>query len=282
MTDLSSLPPAARALVDRVVDAAKAEPGILGLTLGGSAVAGGVDQFSDLDFVVICRPEDQASVLADATQLAARMGNLLASFTGEHVGEPRLLICLYGPPLLHIDLKFVSTTDLRLRVEDAIVIWEREPGTLGKAMEATSAVWPQPDFQWIEDRFWVWVHYTAGKLGRGELFECLDALAYFRSAIFGPFLAVQHGARPQGVRRLEQYAGDALQDLEDTVGDHTTEGCLGALRASIGLYRRLRDAIDDGTLVRRTEAEVASLDYVDEIAGAALAQPKGRRSGLRR
>ena len=34
-----------------------------------------------------------------------------ATFTGEHVGESRVLICLYGPPLLHVDLKFVSLSD---------------------------------------------------------------------------------------------------------------------------------------------------------------------------
>lgn|SRR5215471_3310109 len=266
MTDLGSLSPAARALLDRVIDAAKGEPRIVALTLGGSAVADGTDQFSDLDFVLICRAEDQASLLAEARQLAARVGPLLASFTGEHVGEPRLLVCLYGPPLQHVDLKIVSIADLGLRVEDGVVVWEREPGTLAKAMEGTAAAWPQPDLQWIEDRFWVWVHYVAGRLGRGELFECLDALTYFRSTVFGPLLAVERGHRPQGVRRLERYAGDVLQQLEDTVGDHTREGCLRALRASIGLYRRLRDAMDDGGLVRRGEAEGESLDYLDEIS----------------
>jgi len=273
MTDLSSLSPAAGALVRRVIDAAKGERRVVGLALGGSAVVGGIDQFSDLDFVVVCRPEDQASLLSDARQFAARVGHLLASFTGEHIGEPRLLVCLYGPPLQHVDLKVVSISDLALRVEDGIVIWEREPGTLGKAMDETSAVWPQPDLQWIEDRFWVWIHYAAGRLGRGELFECLDAMAYFRSAIFGPILAVQHGARPQGVRRLEQYAGDALEELEDTVGDRTPQGCLVALRASIGLYRRLRDAAEDDTLVRRSEAEAASVEYLDQIAAGISDQP---------
>jgi len=273
MTDLSSLSPAAGALVRRVIDAAKGERRVVGLALGGSAVVSGIDQFSDLDFVVVCRPEDQASLLSDARQLAARVGHLLASFTGEHIGEPRLLVCLYGPPLQHVDLKVVSISDLALRVEDGIVIWEREPGTLGKAMDETSAVWPQPDLQWIEDRFWVWIHYAAGRLGRGELFECLDAMAYFRSAIFGPILAVQHGARPQGVRRLEQYAGDALEELEDTVGDRTPQGCLVALRASIGLYRRLRDAAEDDTLVRRSEAEAASVEYLDQIAAGISDQP---------
>jgi hypothetical protein len=122
--------------------------------------------------------------------------------------------------------------------------------------------------QWIEDRFWAWVHYTATKIGRGELFECLEACGYFRTAIFGPLLAVRHGERPQGVRRLERYSGEALRELEETVGDHTREGCLQALGASIGLYTRLRDEMDDGSLVRRVEAQAASLDYLHEIAGS--------------
>jgi hypothetical protein len=108
----------------------------------------------------------------------------------------------------------------------------------------------------------------ATKLGRGELFECLDVYNYFRGAVFGPLLAVEHDQRPQGVRRLERYAGDALAELEQTVGNHSRDGCLRALRASIRLYQRLRQNADDQSLVRRAEADAASLDYLEEIAAS--------------
>ena len=62
-----------------------------------------------------------------------RLGPLLACFTGEHVGEPRLLIALYGPPLLHVDLKFVAERDLDVRVEDGRVLWQRD-GALDRAL----------------------------------------------------------------------------------------------------------------------------------------------------
>lgn len=52
-------------------------------------------------------------------ELAGTLGHLLHAFTGEHVGEPRLLICLYGPELLHVDLKFVTLEMLTQRVEGA-------------------------------------------------------------------------------------------------------------------------------------------------------------------
>ncbi len=58
-------------------------------------------------------------------KIAANLGTLLSAFTGEHVGEPRLLICLYGPELLHVDLKFVSINDIAHRVKDPVILWER-------------------------------------------------------------------------------------------------------------------------------------------------------------
>ena len=45
--------------------------------------------------------------MGERRTIAESCGGLLAAFTGEHVGEPRLLICLYGPPLAHVNLKFV-------------------------------------------------------------------------------------------------------------------------------------------------------------------------------
>ena len=50
--------------------------------------------------------------MAQRKVLAGTLGHLLHAFTGEHVGEPRLLICLYGPELLHVDLKFMDLAAL--------------------------------------------------------------------------------------------------------------------------------------------------------------------------
>jgi hypothetical protein len=91
-----------------------------------------------------------------------------------------------------VDLKFVRLSDLSQRVEDAIPIW-RQDSVSEAELRPGPAVWPQPDRQWTEDRFWVWVHYFATKIGRGELYECLDALAFMRTHVLGPLLAVRHG-----------------------------------------------------------------------------------------
>ncbi len=88
-------------------------------------------------------------------------------------------------------------------------------------------------------------------------------LAAMRAIVFGPLIAHGGGHRAAGVRRLEQMAPGLVPALEATIGDHTPHGCAAALRASVALYRRLRD--DTSALVRRTSAEAAGLDYLAQI-----------------
>jgi Nucleotidyltransferase domain len=256
--------PAARRFLDGLLAAVQADPRIVGLLLAGSTATGEMDEFSDVDTVIVSTDESHPELLAGAQELAAGLGPLLVAFTGEHVGEPRLLIALYGPPLLHVDLKFVGLSDLAARVEDGVVAWERDR-LVSAALVGSAAVWPMPDPQWLEDRFWVWVHYGAAKIGRGELFECLDALGLIRSIVLGPLLAVRAGARPQGARRLERLAPVEVPALEATIGDHSADGCADALRAAIALYRELRDP----AVEIRDAAEEASVAYLEEVASRA-------------
>ncbi len=265
MSGPGSFHPLGPAVIERAVESVSADERFVGLMLGGSSLTGETDEFSDLDLVVATRDADHGTALADSPEFAARLGPLLVCFTGEHVGEPRLLICLYGPPLLHVDLKFVALSDLASRVEDPIVLWEREARLIANATVANPAVWPAPQLQWIEDRFWVWIHYTAAKIGRGELYEALDALAALRRLVLGPMLAETAGLDQQGSRRLERHAGEHAAALAGTVGDLNAPGCREALRACADLYRTLRDHLDDGSLRRHAEAERLSLTYLDEL-----------------
>ena len=254
------LPGLAGPVLERLLEAAAADRRIAGVTAGGSAVTDTMDEHSDLDLVVVCRDGDGPGMLADVREIAARSGPLLAVFTGEHVGEARLLIALYGPPLLHVDLKVIEVADLASRVEDGVVLWERD-GAVSTGAGESRARWPMPDPQWIEDRFWVWIHYAGAKLARGEYFECLDVLAYLRGVVLGPLIAVEHGQRPQGVRRIERYAPERARALEATVGDHSSAGCARALRTAADLYRELRDP----RVELRADAEREALAFLEPL-----------------
>lgn len=248
--------------LSRAVPLLASDARILAVGAVGSYLANTLDEFSDLDLVVVVDPAHEASVSADRQHIAGALGSLLASFTGEHVGEPRLLICLYDEPLLHVDLKFVALPDMAHRVEDPVVLWERE-GRLSAALRPGDAAFPAPDASWIEARFWVWVHYAAGKIGRGELFEAVDFFAFLRGTVLGPLILQRSGARPTGVRKIETFAPALAEALRATIATYDTRDCLRALRASVALYRRLRG--DPDSAPPRSAAEGAAMAYVDEV-----------------
>src|SRR2546427_9789326 len=210
------MPAMHRAFLERAILQFRADERLVGIAAGGSFISRMLDEHSDLDLVVVSLPAVPKQVLREGPDLAQRLGPLLASFPGDHVGEPRLLICLYGPPLLHVDLKFMSTEELAHRVEDPTVLWDRN-GEVAVGLARGRAEYPQPDFQWIEDRFWVWVHYTITKIARGELFEALDALAVIRRRVLGPLILLAAGARPDRVRRLEAVAPALVPRLSSAV-----------------------------------------------------------------
>jgi nucleotidyltransferase-like protein len=260
----AKLADAPRALLRRILDGTRENPALIGLAAGGSFRSGKMDDFSDLDLVVVVDPAAEEDVRASRVAIAASLGPLLASFTGEHVGEPRLLVCLYGPPTVHVDLKFVTPDELAVRVEDPIVLWDRG-GRVRNALAEGAAIWPEPDPQWIEDRFWVWVHYAATKIGRGELFEALDFTAFLRLQVLGPLALREASAPPSGVRRLERDAPARARQMRETVARYDARDLVSAVRAAVALYRELRDRGPEG-LERRSGAETAAIEYLDAVA----------------
>ena len=259
----TTLAPLHRALIDRAVDRLSADPRIVGVAAAGSYAQDAMDEFSDVDLVVAVEPAAHAGVMAQRHDIASRVGPLLAAFTGEHVGEPRLLICLYGPPVLHVDLKFVALPDAAARIDEPVVLWERE-GRLSAVLATSSARHPQTDPQWIEDRFWVWIHYAATKIGRGELFEAIDHLAFLRGRVLAPLGLDELGLRASGVRRLEMLAPALAAELKATAAVHEAASVLRAALACVAVYRRLRTAQGD-RVQWRNAAEAAAVGYLAEV-----------------
>lgn len=259
------IPATHQAFIESATEILKRDKRIHGLAAGGSYITGGMDEFSDIDFVVAADPAHIDQVMCERHEIAGRLGKLLASFTGEHVGEPRLLICLFGPPLLHVDLKFVSLEDLPHRVEDPAILWERD-GAMSKAFALGRAEYPVPQMQWIEDRFWVWIHYCAVKIGRGELFETLESISFLRQIVIGPLIAIKDGRLARGVRNIEEDAPSYLPLLKETVAGHDPVSCIKALRTIIGLYLELRERLAGDSLILRSEAEKYAAEYLNEIA----------------
>lgn len=257
--------------LERALLRLQADPRIVGVAAAGSLAGGRMDEFSDLDLVIAVEPDTTAAVMDERHRIAAELGLLAAAFTGEHIGEPRVLICLYhgeeGAAPLHVDLKFVSLPDAVVRVDEPVILWERE-GRLSQVLQTGEAHYPVPNLPWIEDRFWVWIHYAALKIGRGELFEAVDFLAYLRAQVLGPLVLTEAGAQPAGVRRVETAAPSRAGQLQATVAAYDRDSCIRCLYAAVDLYRSLRHSVGNGhaDMAANEAAESTAMTYLSDIA----------------
>lgn len=236
----STLPALHLEFVERVRNEVEHDPRLAALLAGGSYIHGGFDEHSDLDFVVVVQDESYPEVMASRDEFAGRVGELLAAFTGEHVGEPRLLICLYGPSLIHVDLKFVTSSDLGRLVERPAVLFARDPEQVEARLDAATIAWPNASPEWFEQRAWIWLHYGATKLARGELFEAIAMLAFFRDQVLGPMLHRRAGHPQRGVRRIEALGDACIGRLASTIPAFETASVRGAFLAAVDMYLDLR------------------------------------------
>ncbi|WP_420615444.1 oxalate:formate antiporter [Candidatus Palauibacter sp.] len=259
------MPARHRTFLERALAAVPGVEGIVGLAAGGSFIAGEIDEFSDLDLVLAVEPSSWPEILDRQQAIAGELdSSFLAGFTGEHVGEPRLLVCLYGPPLLHVDLKFVSLDDVHERIEDPVILWEVD-GCLSAAFARAAPRYPTADPDWIAERFWIWAHYVADKVERGEIFEALDGLTFMRAVALAPLAFRRADVQATGVRRIEDRLPAFATDLERTVAGVDTAACAVALEAAIDLYTKLREAggtpgtVEMSDVEREVRAYVAAL-----------------------
>jgi hypothetical protein len=266
--------------VKRAVAALEGDRRFLGLLAGGSYIGNQLDGYSDLDLVLVVRDADYGAVMKDRRKFAKSIGQVQYAFTGEHVGEPRLLICLYAEPMLHVDLKFIVLKDLDERIETPVVLWERDGGIARRIAGSAPPRWPNRAPEWFEERFWVWIHYLASKLGRGELFETIGGLSDVRAWVLGPMIARRHGTEQRGVRRIETVAPVLAPRLSATLGADSQSECARAIRETIELYRELRADLPPRN--RNADGETVVVEFVEATLARARATPGTRTAAKRK
>lgn len=237
---------------------------VIGLAVAGSWLTDEIDEFSDLDLILVTQEKisHDKNLMLD---YAKKLGDFLSGFTGEHVGEPRLLICLYDNPLLHVDIKFLTLEEFQSRIETPVLLIDKD-GKLANIIHHTEAKFPYPDYQWIEDRFWTWIHYALLKTGRGEYFEAYDFMGFLRMVVFGPLLHIKNGNLPRGVRKVETALKTSdLEKLKLTIPDYNRQSLLESLRNAVSLYRHLRAELFDSKINLQNNTEEKVMRYFEEI-----------------
>ena len=255
--------------INRALPVLKKDARILGVALGGAYAKNALDEYSGLDFVIAAEPSEYEGLLDDRVALAEKMGGLLACFPAEHIQRPEQLICLFNEPLLHVDLNFQPLDKIGNRAEETVIIYEKD-GLMSKEYAKNAVNIPMPNLQWFEDRFWIWVHYIATQIGRGEFFDAIEGLAFLRSRVLGPLLLIKSGKPPWGVREVELAAPDEMPRLILTLAEHNAKSCLKALKSATDLYINLR-GYNKAKLLNREEAQRRALQFLDSISDKVMA-----------
>ncbi|AMC93127.1 oxalate:formate antiporter [Erysipelothrix larvae] len=251
-------------MIQKVLEFSIRDSRLIGLAISGSYITKSLDEYSDLDFVIVVEDKSYEEVNEQRLLIVEQFGTLVSAFTGEHVGEPRLIISLYDSPVLHVDFKFTTLNGLLDRVEDSVILYE-ENNCITEMYSKKEPHFPTPDLQWIEDRFWIWVHYACTKIGRRELFETIDFLSFLRQSVLAPLIQLHLGKLPRGVRKIELDAPQYIEALEKTVATHDYESCVNALKATINLYLELREKLSQSSFFRKVEAERVALRYFHDL-----------------
>jgi len=249
---------------EKVLDIVRKDSNVIGLAVAGSFITDELDEYSDLDLILITKKKigsDKEKML----DYAKSFGEFISGFTGEHVGEPRLLICLYDNPLLHVDIKFLTLPEFYDRIENPVVLFERN-NQLTDVINSTKAEWPVVDYQWIEDRFWTWVHYACVKIGRGELLEAFDFLSFLRMTVLSPLMQIKNKKLPRGLRRVETELNlSDLENLKITIAQYNRNSIIKALDNTVSVYKSLRRKLYTDKVQLQSLAEKRSCEYLKQL-----------------
>jgi predicted nucleotidyltransferase len=254
------LPDAHQSFLNGALPVLQSDARVQAVVVSGSAVTGGVDVWSDLDLVVLVEDAAEAALTGEHFAIVERMGTLLQAFRADHLGEPRLLICLYDTPLLHVDVKFLAYKDVHTLRYAAEVLWARSvrpdlPGP-GAAREF--------NVQWCADRLPGWAHYLGIKIGRGELFEALNSLDFLRTRVLAPLIALEAGTPPRGLRRLEETKSPRLASLARTTCAYDRAAIAAASGEAIELASSLLDVVGPN-VNRNRHAEHRATTFLNEV-----------------
>jgi len=227
---------------ERLSAAARKHAATVGVAISGSLAAGRGDRYSDLDLVVVARDAAGVGLLRDA--IPAADGVPVARYGGEHVGEPRLVVALYGS-LVKVDFMFLRLDELAEwnGGRPIRVLWESSRALTRALGQPVAATTPREAIEDVERRFWTWSWYALTKVCRGERYEGLSAIGYLRDRALLPMLALGRGRAPRGPRRIDELVESSSLPFEQTLAGLDQGDLLRALRATIALYRRIADPL---------------------------------------
>jgi predicted nucleotidyltransferase len=256
--------PEHRELLERAFVRFQDDVRAVGLVVGGSLAHGGADFYSDVDLYVVVRDGALEDVFAERSSIAEAVGSPLFSFTVDPLpgGSIDYVVVYEGP--IKFDFMYLRESDLEPHPKWVGCAMLKDMNAQAGAVVARSEVLgpPRPSAKGLlelNQKFWTWCWYAFGKIERGELWEALDGLHSIRSLALVPLLDWAAGRPHEGYRRLEQKTDpEEASRLSATVAPVRAQDLYAALRAEVGLFRKLRALVLDryGLILDTTPEEV--------------------------
>lgn len=165
--------------------------GEMPLKLGGSALRGEADRWSDVDLALIVPAKQHREMVAHVYRELEALPQTFVLFHADHLNLPHLLICC-----LDFD-DAVAKVDVEVRADEPTESWACAP--------------PFWDREGLMQRACGWTWYTFTKIGRGELLEAADGLDLLRSRAVLPLWQEALGLPREGFRWGERRLPEDLQ-----------------------------------------------------------------------
>ena len=248
--------------LDRAVSIAEKDARFVGLAL--HEAADHEREFTSLELVFVCTPLAFGDCAGDLKGVAEALGPILLRYEQEKSDAEYELSCLYDEPLRRIDLRLLPTDGVAL-LHAPQILWDRDE-TLAKELAKHRDVTPPLDLQWMEDRFWLWLHGAAEALRQGAIFEALHQMSCLRTRILAPLLLKKQALPSDALLALDTAGGDEISSLRATVPLYDARSCELSLREAAKLYVGLRETLAPENLRRHRRAEMAVMRHLHQVS----------------
>jgi len=235
-------------ILDRLVEALRADSRIAGVLVVGSGAVGFTDDYSDIDLaVVVGRADDVKPAFDDWGTTSAGLFEVLACAPVPRASN----IFLYAMLLkgfLELDISFQCLDDLVARRARWQVAWDRTD-RIADLMRASWDARQEPDPSGTFCRYmegcWHYVNHAGQCVARRQLWRAIGDVDVIRGQVID--LAGMCGGRDtHRAREVDDLPADLLTDLADTLVRRVEPvEILRSLRAAVQLFIRHARALAD-------------------------------------
>ncbi|TET80380.1 MAG: hypothetical protein E3J43_02235 [Candidatus Heimdallarchaeota archaeon] len=193
--------PKHQSLLERTAEVLIKDSRVRGIYVGGSQSA---DEFSDVDLSILCKTEeDRESLKKDRLRIAQEVGKLKAESMS---GFPYVYVTFYEEEEVKVDYSFsIVPPELRPDKVNVTIIYDPD-GHLEKMVKNCKKLKWELELDDLAHKikhFHMGISYTVSKFLRGELWDGLDCVDFFRKYLV-EFEDAFAQRKKENYRRIEQ------------------------------------------------------------------------------